>query len=263
VWLASPVRAYLAVLTKDRSTPLPDAVTLTRLARAALPFAIDGPPDASWTDGATTALHAWHNEADQPDRPLLSTSPHGASGFSGYAGTRLPDGRVADDSPGVWSSFSAAPGTVRAATCASGAEMVFHAETPGLVVLGNRASLVHLLAQRGAVELDPVGLAAVVNAGFHTTARTVFRGVSSLDPATTAVATAAGLEVGATSTTYRGPASVEDVAEALVGSVAGLPSSTPVRLGLTGGRDSRLLAALLARRSGRVPRPHPYRRAPR
>ena len=262
--VASPiVRVYLAVQSKDGS-PLPDADTLARLARTALPFAAAGPPDRSWTDRsddrpgeeATTALHAWHNEPDQPDRPLLTTTAGpvpGASGFSGYAATRLADGRVADDSPGVWSSFSAVAGTVRAATCASGTEMVFHAETPHLVLLGNRASLVHLVARadRGhdqvAAELDPVGLAAIVNAGFHTTARTVFAGLSSLDPATTAVGTRAGLGLEATPAAHLGPASVEDVAEALVRSVAGLPTGAPVRLGLTGGRDSRLLAALLAR----------------
>ncbi|MFB9313495.1 asparagine synthase-related protein [Nocardioides plantarum] len=250
------MRVYLAVLSKD-GTPLPDADTLARLARVALPFATPGPPDLSWsdrlTDRPTTALHAWHNEPDQPGRPLLTTTDAGAAGFSGYAATRLADGRVADDSPGVWSSYSAAPGRVRAATCASGTELVFHAETPHLVVLGNRASLVHLVARASegpghdAVALDPVGLAAVVNAGFHTTARTVFRGLSSLDPATTALGTPTGLSLATTPTAHHGPASVQDVADALVRSVADLPTETPVRLGLTGGRDSRLLAALLAR----------------
>lgn len=243
------MRAYLALLSA-RGTPLPDVATLTRHARAALPF-IAAAPGATWI-GAGVALHAWHNEPDQADRPLLAQRGERAAGFSGY-GRLDATGTLDEDGPGVWATFAAEPGRLRAATSASGTEMVFVAETDDLVVVGNRASLVHAVARGGVVELDPVGLAAVVNAGFLTTARTPLAGVTSLDPATELVASAAGVTVRALPDTTRGesgPASVDEVARALLDSVAGLagPATVaPVRLGLTGGRDSRLLAALLAR----------------
>jgi hypothetical protein len=244
------MRAFVAVVSR-RSDPVPEERVLAA-ARRALPFRTDGPPEARWTDESGRVLvAAWSNEPEQPDRPLLTTTAAGAVGFSGYVHGPVPEPHDLATGPaprlgGVWSLFGASPGGITALTCASGAEVVFYAETPELVVVGNRALLVHLVANPAGPEPDLIGLSGVLNSGYCVTTRTAFAGVRALSPGERVrCGTAGELSVAA----YGGetaPASATDVAEALVASVAPLRTiDHPVRLGLTGGRDSRLLVALL------------------
>ncbi|HEY9565728.1 MAG TPA: asparagine synthase-related protein [Nocardioides sp.] len=238
------MRIYVGVVHKNvpslDSSGLLDG-QLISAARRSLPFATTGVPAARWTAG-NVLLAAWSNESDDPRRPLLDSNPNAAHGFSGYL---LGDG---PDPAGVWARFAATPDRLTGSTSASGAEVVFFAENPELVVIGNNALLVHLVADPTGPHADLVGLAGVFNAGFCTTDRTAFRAVAALGPDHTVVAECSGLRITDREARSTGEATAEDVAVALMASIAPLADrDEPVLLGLTGGRDSRLLAALLTR----------------
>jgi hypothetical protein len=244
------MRAFVAVVSRRADRVSEDRVL--EAARRSLPFRTDGPPEERWTDESGRILvAAWSNEPEQPDRPLLTTTAAGAVGFSGYLHGAVPGPHDLASGPaprlgGVWSLLSASQDGITALTCASGAEVVFYAETPDVVVVGNRALLVHLVANPSGPEPDLVGLSGVLNSGYCVTTRTAFAGVRALSAGERVrcdgegVLSVAAYDVGTT------VASATDVAEALVASVAPLRTiDHPVRLGLTGGRDSRLLVALL------------------
>lgn len=223
-------------------------------AERTLPFRVADQPDAHWqNESGTVLLAAWTNEPEQADRPLLRIdADRAAAGFSGYLNGDLPPvDQIADPSltpevGGVWSLFSADDSGIAAATCASGAEVVFYAETAERVVIGNRALLVHLVANPDGPVPDLVGLAGVFNSGYCVTDRTAFEGTRSLSASARIVADRTGRVQMRPYGADQGIAVASEVAEALVSSVAPLRASDrPVRLGLTGGRDSRLLIAVL------------------
>jgi asparagine synthase (glutamine-hydrolysing) len=230
--------------------------TLHSAARRALPFAGNGEPDALWrSDTGDVVLAAWHNEPPGETTPLIVKHPlGGAVGISGYLlnhglGADLVDGpgKLLPELGGVWSLFTATSEGLCAATSSSGAEVVFYAETPERAVVGNRALLLHLVAHPAGPTSDLVGLAGVFNAGYCVTERTAFEGVRALGAGRTLRVSSARLAladhdvVGATVTAGQ-------IASALLDSVAPLAVlDHPVSLGLTGGRDSRLIAALLTR----------------
>ncbi|MFL6174418.1 MAG: asparagine synthase-related protein [Marmoricola sp.] len=199
----------------------------------------------------------WSNEPTQPDQPLLTTSDAGAVGISGYLHGAVPAPKDLTSGPaprvgGVWSLFGASTEGVAALTCASGAEVVFYAETPDFVVVGNRALLVHLIATPTGPEADLIGLSGVLNSGYCVTTRTAFRGVRALSVGERFCCDASGAVTIAAYDAETAPATAAEVAEALIASVAPLRNiDRPVLLGLTGGRDSRLLVALLT--SAEVP----------
>jgi hypothetical protein len=245
------MRSYLAVVSLG-ANPVGLPTVMEAAARRGLPFRSDGAPTATWSNAdGRVLIAAWSNEPEQADRPLLTR--HGDGGVVGFSGSvrgplPLPsDVTTGDlDLGGVWSVFTAHSQGLVAATCASGAEVVYVAETPELVVVGNRALLVHLTANPSGPVADLIGLAGVFNSGYCVTGRTAFDGVRALSPRERFVCELSG----AASTTIYGAggtdASAQDVAQALLASVEPLQDSEHlVRLGLTGGRDSRLLVALL------------------
>src|SRR5262245_47630731 len=142
---------------------------------------------------------------------------------------------------------------------------VYHAEPPAVRVVGSRALLVHLVARAvqtnmddPAMDLAVEALHPVVRHGFLTNDDTPFRGVEAL-PAGSVLAAVPGEPT----TIRRQPALeprrppsrgwsrsrrelVRPLADALVASVAPLARhSEAVSLSLSGGRDSRLMAAAL------------------
>jgi hypothetical protein len=249
------VRTYVAVLQRRDPGRRPvDLGTFVDAAAArCLPFEPVGQDRWSSPDGRTLVA-AWTNEPEQPDRPLLLADHDGARGSSGYVNGEVPplDRLLSAGEDiavgGVWSFVAAGAGRVAAATCASGAEVVFYAVSDDRVVVGNRALLVHLVAHPEGPVPDLVGLAGVVSSGYCVTDRTAYDGVRCLPPASRITCGPDGrVEV----TAYGDPrpeATAADVAQALIDSVSPLTTlEQPVRLGLTGGRDSRLLVALLTR----------------
>ncbi|MFC7733658.1 asparagine synthase-related protein [Actinomadura keratinilytica] len=268
------MRAYLAVAVRRPGDRIDPAVLTA--ARRSIAEAVPVPPDrwrtAEWLspDGGA-ALLAWSNEPPEapfPD-PIL-TSGERALGYCGYLGgkgeadlllaaDRLDD-RV-DDLGGCFSVFRLGPDGLQAATSLTRACPVYHAEAGGLRFAASRALLAHLAARSAATGLSrpaPVyavmGLQALVRHGFFASDETPFEGVAALPNAATLVAPFDGpLDVVPRPLPAQGPMPrgrrearerVRPLAEALLAAVEPFRRhDRPVRIALSGGRDSRLIAA--------------------
>jgi hypothetical protein len=122
---------------------------------------------------------------------------------------------------------------------------VFVAEVPGAVLLSDRASWTAAVAGRMG-EPDPVMVAAFLALGYPVGAATAFRGVQALGAERQLTVTAGRLIAGAVQRDGAAAGSYEAVAAALVEAVRPLGErGVPVELSLTGGKDSRLIAAAL------------------
>ena len=172
-------------------------------------------------------------------------------------GWRAPDGRTAllcwpggpeqarARTPGtIW--ISPATDGLHARTGVTRVDPVYLAEVPGAVVVSDRASWAAAVAGR-LDEPDPVMVAAFLSLGYPVGAATPFRGVRALGPRGKLTVTG-----GRPVVTARWPAegagagSYGRVADALVEAVRPLAElGVPVELSLTGGKDSRLIAAAL------------------
>ena len=128
---------------------------------------------------------------------------------------------------------------------------VFVAEVPGAVLVSDRASWAAAVAGRLG-EPDPVMVAAFLALGYPVGAATAFRGVQTLGAQRQLTVTAGRLIAGLTPRDGTAAGSYEAVAAALVEAVRPLGErDVPVELSLTGGKDSRLIAAALT--AARVP----------
>jgi hypothetical protein len=198
---------------------------------------------------------------------------------------RSPDGRAvllrwgdaAETSP--WQAAEAGPGASRAGTIWAGApegrggrvalcartsvtrvDPVYLAELPGAVVVADRATWVAWASSR-LDDHNSLHLCALLNPGFPLGSVTPFTGVTAvagstalrlLDGSVTRVEGAAASGAGTSGAVASGPAlrlqGARGVAEGLVAAVAPLrDAGSPVELSLTGGKDSRLIAAALVK----------------
>jgi hypothetical protein len=148
----------------------------------------------------------------------------------------------------IW--ISPARAVLRARTGLARVDPVYLAETPGAVVVSDRACWAAAVTGRLG-DHDPVMAGAFLSLGYPTGAATPFRGVRALagdhwlrvTAGRAAIAPPGGGHAGA------GDAGVASagVAAALVAAVRPLAEqAVPVELSLTGGKDSRLIAAALA-----------------
>jgi Asparagine synthase len=208
---------------------------LTGRARIADPavLPVPGPPDVAWQspDGRAALLRWGAGAALAAGLPVAS-----------HAGT-------------IWPG-TPAPGSglapVVARTTATRVDPVYVAEVAGAVILSDRAMWAAWTANRLG-DHDPLLACALLNPGFPLGSATPFRGVSALAPSTviqvlsgaasrTAASPAAAPAAGAS------PGSAGEVAAALIDAVAPLrEGGKPVELSLTGGKDSRLVAAALVK----------------
>lgn len=130
---------------------------------------------------------------------------------------------------------------VYARTSVARVDPVYVAHAPGGVIVSDRATWAAWTASRLG-DHDPRHVCALLNPGFPIGSVTPFSGVSALPPATTGHVLAGTL----TSTANPVEAARADTAAALVEAVAPLRAAgQPVELSLTGGKDSRLVAAAL------------------
>ncbi|GLW99487.1 asparagine synthase-related protein [Microtetraspora sp. NBRC 16547] len=268
------MRVHLVITAKRAGVPLP--LVALDAARRTIPRAFPVPAATvtarEWRSTAgDTALLSWSNEPEGHGSPIMCSGSGRVAGLTGHlaepaevdrllAAPRL--GETAARTGGVFSIFRAGEEEVSAATGLTRACPVFYAETSNVHVVGSRALLVHLVARaagtsssRPEIVWDLPALESMVRAGYFLSDETPFHGVSALPPAAeikiTAgrrVITATPLpEARATPTSRRGTrAQIDELADALVAAVRPLRNTAePVRLSLTGGRDSRLLAALL------------------
>ncbi|NUR83459.1 MAG: hypothetical protein HOY71_05145 [Nonomuraea sp.] len=219
------MKVFLAIAAKVRGTGVERAMAVARRSiGAAFPVPAEEVTHEEWREPGA-ALLAWTNEPG----PAITY----AAGVSGYlADPRdLPAAAAGDlGLGGCYSLFTCRS----AATGPTGADPVYHAETPELHVYGSRALLVHLVATGGRVEHDPLALQSMVRQGYFLSDETPFAGVRALPP---------GHRITAGRAEPYGLAEPTDLASALVASVRGIEGTA--RLTLTGGRDSRLIAATL------------------
>jgi hypothetical protein len=157
-----------------------------------------------------------------------------------------------------WPAPSAAParshaGTIRAdedgihaRTGVTRVDPVYLAAAPGAVLVSDRASWAAAVAGRLA-EPDPVMVAAFLALGYPVGSATPFRGVRALGAQRQLTVTGGRAVVTAVEGAGVGDGSYAAVATALVDAVRPLGErGVPVELSLTGGKDSRLIAAALA-----------------
>ena len=126
---------------------------------------------------------------------------------------------------------------------------VYLVEMPGAVVVSDRASWAAAVAGRLG-DADPVTVTAFLALGYPVGAATAFRGVRALGNGQQLTVTsgrlATGTAPGADPAPRAGAAAYGNVAAALVEAVRPLgEAGVPVELSLTGGKDSRLIAAAL------------------
>ncbi|WP_283132800.1 asparagine synthase-related protein [Rhizohabitans arisaemae] len=255
------MRVFLAVAAKQRNGAAVGRAAAA--ARQAVVTAFPVPADTVAADewhspAGDLALLAWSNERTSPD--ILTRTHDAAVGLNGYlvdpgelSGLFADAGRTG----GCFAAFRADRTRVTAVTGMTRAHPVYYAETPELHLVGSRALLVHLVARsadghRG-VEWDELALQSMVRQGYLLSDETPFAGVSTL-PAATEISvedgrrtlTSATLPSAVPGGQRRRGEQVAELAEALITAVRPLRAATePVALALTGGRDSRLIAATL------------------
>ncbi|MBN6058413.1 hypothetical protein JYK22_41215, partial [Nonomuraea sp. RK-328] len=270
------LRVHLVLAARRAGVPLPPVVL--EAAREAITRAFPVPAATVTASGwrsasGDTALLSWSNEPEGHGPPTLSSGAGRVAGMTGHladpgdvdrllAAPRL--GEAAVRTGGVFSIFRAGEGQVSAATGLTRACPVFYAETADVHVVGSRALLVHLAARaaetashRPEIVWDLPAMESMVRTGYFLSDETPFRGVCALPPAAE-ITISAGRRVvtvspppeprAAPTSRRETRAQVDELADALLAAVRPLRDTTePVRLSLTGGRDSRLLAALLYR----------------
>jgi hypothetical protein len=220
---------------------------LTGRARIADPavLPVPGPPEVAWqSPDGRSALLRWGRAETTPKITLApsatqATSADCAPSAISHAGTIWPGTPI----PGT----DGAP--VHARTTATRVDPVYVAEVAGAVIISDRAMWAAWTADR-LDDHDPLLACALLNPGFPLGSATPFRGVSALSRSTIIqVLSGAASRNGADSPPRpRGAGSAAEVAAALVGAVTLLrEAGQPVELSLTGGKDSRLVAAALVK----------------
>jgi hypothetical protein len=219
-------------------------------------------------------LH-WGSRPRRPDGPGTGEDPAATSGGEATWPARATPHVEATSLAGTIWTGAAAPDSGRAPvyarTSVTRVDPVYVAEVAGAVVIADRATWVAWTASRLGAH-DPLHVAALLNPGFPLGPATPFGGVHALSSATTlhllngavtrlptpdggkpvpALSPAGGPSGLAETDPATGLARVAAggagaVAEALVAAVSGLlKTGQPVELSLTGGKDSRLVAAAL------------------
>ncbi|MGH8911035.1 MAG: asparagine synthase-related protein [Acidimicrobiia bacterium] len=229
-----------------------------------LPFHPHVTGQESWrSEDSTAALYAWTNGPQGFPSGVASGSA-GAVSLSGYV---LDEGQLA--SPGVLLDrlsgagadravghlggvFSlvhiAAAGAVRAWNTQARLEHVYWATQGGRTVISNRALAAHLVANRSrrpAYNVDFIR--SLLAAGFPTTQAVPLAGVSILPSGSRLQVTRRGATVRRLPPPPPSGDPAASLTRALTNSVSFLPAVDPApRSALTGGKDSRLIAAVLA-----------------
>ncbi|WP_236003496.1 asparagine synthase-related protein [Nonomuraea antri] len=208
--------------------------------------------------GRGVSLFSWTNEPDDSRQPELIKEYDGrVIGVNGHLAdprdvTLLPGEAVG----GCFSAWIARDGELAASTAINRVCPVFYAETPDVHVVGSRALLVHLAAQSvDRIDHDVLALQTMIRQGFFLSDETPYLGVSALRPSSLLRVVDGERTITETPLPKADPmpesgrrkrAAIDELADALVATVAPLRGlGEPVNLALTGGRDTRILAALL------------------
>jgi hypothetical protein len=186
---------------------------------------VPGPPLIAWrARDECTAVVCWPGTAG-PAREADRAEPPTSS-----AGT-------------IWAGEAA----LRARTGVARIDPVYLAEVPGAVVVSDRACWAAAVAGRLA-DPDPVMVGAFLSVGYPIGAATPFRGVRALGRSQELTVTRGRLAITPARSEGAAPGGADPyspVAGALADAVSPLRDGVPVELSLTGGKDSRLIAAAL------------------
>ena len=217
---------------------------------------IPGPAVVAWRspDGRAALLH-WGGPPSAGE-----AAPAGEPGSAGQPASA--EALVTSRAGTIWAD-SATPGSGRAPvvarTSVTRVDPVYVAEVPGAVIVADRAIWAAWTASRLDAH-DPLHVAALLNPGFPLGSATPFSGVSALTRSTTLhllngdltrLPNPAGAAGPRPPVPADGPGGgrlggARAVADGLVAAVAHLADARqPVELSLTGGKDSRLIAAAL------------------
>ncbi|WP_433512699.1 asparagine synthase-related protein [Nonomuraea sp. CA-143628] len=271
ILLGALMRVFLGMAAKRPGVDISRPISLARsLLGDVFPVPSETIDAAEWV-GQGTALLGWSNEqAAEARPPLIVRGGHGGLGMSGTLGSQrdlrhlsqasdLSD--VAEDLSGCFSAVRVAEGELQAATASTRALSVFYAENEDLHLVGTRALHVHLVANGGRVAWNEVALQSMIRQGYFLSDETPYRGVTALGVSSVITVKGGRRRISTRPLPPALPAptsgrakrkSIRQLSDALVVAVAPLRGiSEPVNLALTGGRDSRLMAALL--HAGRVP----------
>ncbi len=181
-----------------------------------------------------------------------------------------PGPRFADQTSrlsGRFSTLMVKGNTFAIGTPATRVDSVFHAENDDFTFFGNQASVLSVLCD-GVVRYAPRSLLSFISAGYFGSDQTPYRGVTALPPLTTvfydgAELHRASIDLADLKDDGRSHEEIlEACADALAASVRPLVDlPEPVELGLTGGKDSRLLLAALLN-AGARPKCHTNSKGP-
>lgn len=255
------------------------APRLDRAVRDLLPSPVtaDVLLDHTTADGSAR-LVVWGHRDDVPHddpthRSPVATDPEldlavALSGAWSAPPRTLLDAADTADGEGVFALVAVSPGRLVARTSAAGVEPLFVATTRRFAVVGNRAAVVAAAAHDGRTPYDLTAVPELLSAGFALSDATPFAGVRCLGGG-------AHLQVGrrrfgrgfaVRATTAAGRAALPDDERPRAGSggdvaadgaalaaalstavepVRAAAATAPVLLSLTGGKDSRLVAAAL------------------
>ena len=206
--------------TRERCTALVSAATSADPRVMPIP----GPPKVVWQDDRT-AVVCW------PGGEQAAARSHAGGGqvaARSHAGT-------------IWADHAG----LHARTGVTRVDPVYLAEVPGAVVASDRASWAAAVTGRLS-QPDPVMIAAFLSLGYPIGGATPFRGVTALGARRQLRVTGGRPAVTAVPDEAPGGGSYDEVATALADAVRPLGErDVPVELSLTGGKDSRLIAAAL------------------
>lgn len=246
----------VSAVTPERCAALTDRALAVDPAVMPVP----GPAEVAWrsADGRA-ALLRWGCAAAlpgtaEPAGAVAHTSGGGltgtdqTSGVDGTAGVR--EAAAVSRAGTIWAGTSEPGGrvTVCARTSVTRVDPVYLAEVPGAAVVADRAAWAAWTVSR-LDDHDPLHVCALLNPGFPLGSVTPFTGVSAVGPSTALrLLDGAVTRSRAQGAGRAGAGGARDVAEGLVAAVAPLrDAGAPVELSLTGGKDSRLIAAALVK----------------
>jgi hypothetical protein len=212
------------------------ALTDRALAVDASVMPMPGPASVAWRapDGRAALLH-WGDAGS-------------GSGLGPGAGPVVGEAGGASRAGTIWAGEPRGGRMpIFARTSVTRIDPVYLAELPGAAVVADRATWAAWTASR-LDDYDPLHVCALLNSGFPLGSVTPFAGVAAVGPSTTVHLLDGAVTRPATASHAGGTPGARDVAEALTAAVLPLrDAGTPVQLSLTGGKDSRLIAAALVK----------------
>jgi hypothetical protein len=254
------MRAWLALAQAANDGPALERRARVAAARA-LPPADGATEERSWIEPAgRVGLFFWTDEGEVERDPAWIADPGGALAIVGHLNRPWSDARTAG-APldlgaveeglrargGVYSAAAvSAAGRIAAWNTVVRAENVWYQQADALLAISSRALLAHLAAaDRGDPEYDPVSLAAFVTLGYVGIDRALFRGVALLDPNHAVASDAAGTHERVRPVDVLDP-SLDELAQRAIDACGPIQRAGSVNCTLTGGRDSRLVAAAMS-----------------